>query len=126
MNTAMRWLSLVGILLVAGACARRQPKAPPSFDSTLVPAGAGWFCHAVNDPGGPARGVCFRSEAECYVDKNDTEPRSTNRCEVTAKAYCIHIAKDSHLHCYTNTAGCDEFRRNYEGGYSISPCVANR
>lgn len=99
------------------------PKPRVAFNDKVVPSGSGWQCFPVNDPGGPARDACYRTEAECYVEK-EKSGTAADRCAPAAQAYCLHIADDDRVHCYSNQAGCDEFRRNYQEAYSISECTA--
>ncbi len=119
MIRARALLSIAALVAIgAAACG---PKPAVAFDASSVPQGSGWSCFPVIDPGGPQRGACFRTEAECFTEREKSGPR-TDRCTPSPAAHCLHIADDRRLHCYTNEAGCDEFRRNYEAAYSISEC----
>lgn len=104
----VRGVGRIGLVFSAAALAAAcgfAPVARVPFDTAKAPPGKGWYCIA-HTPDRSDVGACYRSEAECRVEKEKLG--ASDACQPTAEAFCLYRQSEATATCYPRRSSCDQ------------------
>ena len=92
-------------------------------DTTVRPAGTGWFCHGEENAA-----FCARSTEECESLRTSTQADATTHpCTARPQAHCYtfqHPTVGTHYRCYDSASHCASARGRCTSDETCSTCDA--